>query len=216
MWSSEQHNEIVKALAVVSEVMGTEVSPAAAQLMVGELSAYPANAVLKALRRCARECKHRLVLADVIERIDDTRPGADAAWGAFPKTDEEAGVVTDEMLAAWGAARKLYADGDKIGARMAFRERYDAEVMAARTEGRPVVWRITAGWDKTATEGAAIEAMQRGLIEPAHALAWIAPDRHHAALQAAGLPALAAPNPEGQLEVQRMLAAAITGKTMGD
>lgn len=208
MWNSEQHDQIVKTLAVVCEVTGTQVSPAAAQLMVHRLDAYPAFAVLAALKRCADECKYRLSLADIIERIDDGRPNAEVAWATFPKSEEEAGVVTAEMLAAWGAARRAYADGDKVGARMAFKEAYERELRAARDEGREVEWSITAGWDKLATEGAAIEAMQRGLLTADRALQLVDPDRHDAALQAAGLPMrqLAGPHDEGAVA---MLAAAV-------
>lgn len=200
-WTNRQHDDVVKLLVLVAEVSGSSVSEAAAALIVRKLESYPHAAVMAALNRCAVECKHRLTLADIVERIDDCRPSVEEAWARFPKSEEEAGVVTDEMLTAWDACYRLYADGDKVGARMAFKESYERSVREARSEGRPARWQITAGLDRSATEGAVVEAMRRGLIAPDHALKLIPPDRHERALKAAGVkshPLLEAPRAGAQ------------------
>lgn len=186
-WNPEQREAIVKTLAVVVEVTGTELSSAAAQMIVAQLGNYPAKAVLLALERCALECRFKLTLADIVSRLVDGRPGAEEAWAAFPKREEDAGVVTDEMSAAWGVAASLYAS-DQIACRMAFKEAYTREVQAARTSGRVVVWAISPGFDKSATEAAAIEALRKGLVPEAHALRFILPEHHNRALSAAGRP----------------------------
>jgi hypothetical protein len=38
-------------------------------------------------------------------------------------------------------------DGDQIGARMAFKERYERELAEARSQRRPVRWTMSAGYD---------------------------------------------------------------------
>lgn len=69
MWSDRENDLVVKTLGVVLEVTATELSPAAAKLVVGQLQRYRAKAVVEALHRCAQECKFRLTLADVLERM---------------------------------------------------------------------------------------------------------------------------------------------------
>jgi hypothetical protein len=198
-WAESERQAIVKTLAVVYEVSGTEASPAAAEFILKQLEGFPARGVLAALVTCAAECRFKLTLADVVSRIDDGRPGAEQAWSLFPKNEEDAGVVTEEMSIAWGVAAPLYLS-DKIGARMAFKESYERAVREARANAKSPVWRITAGFDKAATEGAAIEALRKGLVSPDAALQFVPPEKHDRVLQAAGLapkmlPALPGPTP---------------------
>jgi hypothetical protein len=70
MWEPSERDAVVKALAVTSEITGTNLSEAAVAFMLQELSARPASRVVEAIRGCARECKGRLTLGDVIERLD--------------------------------------------------------------------------------------------------------------------------------------------------
>lgn len=72
-WSDEEHDEVLKALAVVCEVTGCNFSTPAKQFLIAELESYPAMEVLVALRRCAREVTSKLALAHVIERIEEER-----------------------------------------------------------------------------------------------------------------------------------------------
>lgn len=156
---------VIEAIAVAAEVTGTELSEAAVRVMEYDLTAYPEAAVLKALTRCRRELKHKLTLADVIERLEgsDGRPTADEAWAlALQAMDEAATVVVNpEIMAAWGAARIIYGDGDKVGGRMAFRAAYEREVGQARDAGKAVEWFPSLGHDKRGREmalKAAVEA----------------------------------------------------------
>ena len=47
-----------------------------------EADTHGEHAVRSALRRCIRECKHRVTLADILERMPSgaRMPDADAAW----------------------------------------------------------------------------------------------------------------------------------------
>lgn len=193
-WTTEQHDSIVRTLAVVVEVTGTELSSAAAELIVRQLGNYPAKAVLLALERCALECRSRLTLADIVSRLADGRPGAEEAWAAFPKREEDAGLVTEEMSAAWGVAAALYAS-DQVACRMAFKEAYERKLKAARLAGKAVVWAISPGFDKSSTEGVVIEALRKGLVPERHALQFVPPEHHERVLVAAGLRARALPPP---------------------
>lgn len=101
--------------------------------------------------------------SDVIGQIEsarasDGRPGSEEAWAlALQSSDESDTVVwTDEAARAYAAARTILDVGDKVGARMAFREAYEHEVSAARAVGRPVRWMASEGHDP-ARRGPAIE-----------------------------------------------------------
>lgn len=121
-----------------------------------ELQAWPEARVIRAIERCRREVKHRLTLADIIERLhqDDGRPGAEEAWArCLPAFDEaETAVLSSEMLEAMGAARPLLAERDKVAARMAFKEVYEKAVLEARAKNRPLKWEISLGFAKAGRE----------------------------------------------------------------
>lgn len=143
---------ILKALAVTAELTGTELSANAMRVMESDLSAYPEAAVLCALDRCRRELTGRMTLAAIIERLNayDGRPSADEAWAsALDAVDEAATVVwTEEAQRAFAIARPVLDAGDKVGARMAFRDAYDRIVRESRESGVALAWSVSLGWDK--------------------------------------------------------------------
>lgn len=155
--------KLLEALTVASEVCGAPMSEISARFIVRELQQYPEEAVIKALNRCARECKRSLTLADIIDRIADGRPTPNEAWARMPKDEATAGVVTAEMLAAWGIAGSLY-DSDEVAARMAFLSAYQTRCQEARERKEPVKWRLSCGFDKASTERVARDAIEEGLI----------------------------------------------------
>lgn len=159
---------ILEAIAVAAEMTGTELSKAALRGMEIELDAYPEADVLAALARCRRELKHRLTLADIIERMEkrDGRPGADEAWAkALLGMDENATVVlNDEISEAMAAARPIFNAGDEVGARMAFRSAYDRIVQANREAKVPVRWWASLGHDQQKREAAVQEGIRQGLL----------------------------------------------------
>jgi hypothetical protein len=179
MWTESERAEVIKSLAVVCEVTGTDLSQPAKLFVVEQLAARPARQVLKALSVCAQECRFKLTLADIVQRIDDGRPGAEEAWGAFPKSEEAAGVVSDEMSVAWGAAAPLFGS-DEVAARMAFREVYEREVRAARAAGIAPVWRVSPGFNRKATESVALEAVKLGRLRPVDVEPYVLPENRPA------------------------------------
>lgn len=109
--------------------------------------------------------------ADVIAQIsgfvaDDGRPGAEEAWAtALRGADESTSIVwSAEMAEAWGIARPVFAAGDEVGARMAFREAYERLVGDARRKREPVAWSASLGFDAEERERALSEAAARGRI----------------------------------------------------
>lgn len=168
-------NELIKALAVTAEVCGTEFSEPAARAIVSRLGGYQLEAVLKALDKCQVEVTGRLSLAAIVSRIEDGRPSADEAWStAIMANDEAATVVwTSETAKAYWAAHTLLESGDKVGARMAFREAYERELSNARQDGKPVKWEATLGTDPYQREQAIKRAAELNQIGHDHAKAML-------------------------------------------
>lgn len=161
---------VLEALAVTAELTGTQLSPAAAKVMASDLAPYPPNQVLGALARCRKELKGRLVVADVISRLDDGRPGPEEAWAALPFDETQTIVWTEEMAGAWGVALALIEDGDRIAARMAFLESYRARVQKARDARLEVRWSVSFGHDTDGRQVALANAVNTGRISQDRAL----------------------------------------------
>lgn len=160
--------KILEAIAVAAEMTGTELSKPAMRAMELELEVFPEDQVLAALARCRRELRHRMTLADILDRVQgsDGRPNADEAWAkALQGMDEDATVViNDEIAEASSVARPIYQAGDKTGARMAFREAYDRIVQRNREHRVPVRWWPSLGHDPQGRDAPIREAVDRGLI----------------------------------------------------
>jgi len=72
----------------------------------------------------------------------------------------------------------LLMDGDKIAARMAFKESYERAVSVARAERKPVCWRMSLGHDVAGREAAITEATIKGLISTNYAVSLLPYEAH--------------------------------------
>ena len=154
---------LLEAVAVTAELCGRTFSEPAARMFVSDLSGYPEGQVLGALARCRKEVRGVLTVADVIQRLEDGRPGADEAWAMLPRSESESVVWTDEMSSAFGIAAPLM-DDDKTAARMAFREAYKRSVDEAREQRKPVNWSASLGHDPRGREQALLRAVELGRL----------------------------------------------------
>jgi hypothetical protein len=113
-------------LGATAEVMGTQLQSAALMLMAEDLSEYPLSATLAAIKRCRRELNGRLTLAVILERVQaaDGIPGAEEAWALMSRPEDDTVVITEQMGEAMQIAGPLLKDGDRVAARMAFKEAY--------------------------------------------------------------------------------------------
>lgn len=162
--------DILKQLLITCEILGRELSDAAAEVMVEELAQYPEHEVLVALDACRKSLKGRLTLADVLERIPSSHPGVEEAWAIMSKAlgNESITIVqTEEMLQAFAVANSL-AD-DPIAARMAFKETYVRLVSEARNRRQPAAWSATLGWDAAGRQPVIEDALKRGRLTYQHA-----------------------------------------------
>lgn len=163
-------SELLQAVAVTAELCGRTFSEGAARVFVSDLQNYPEPAVLKALTRCRREVKGMLTIQDVVSRIDDGRLGVEEAWAMMPFSESQSVVWTEEMAEAFGIALPLLCEGEKVAARMAFKEAYLRLNGEARDAGKPVVWTPSLGHDKSGREPVLKEAVVKGRLSYEHAL----------------------------------------------
>jgi len=129
--------------------------------------------------------------ADILARtISGARMSADEAWTIAIRAMDESDSVcaTGEILEAAAVAAPIWEIGDKIGARMAFRAAYERIDGLRQSEGRPIKWRLSVGWDTAKRAEAAQQALRLGQITKREASAHLpAPAATGAAAQIAGL-----------------------------
>lgn len=138
-------------------------------LLLSDLSNYSYQQVSDALRRVRVECSF-FNTKEIVSRIDDGRPLAEEAWGMLPKHEGDSVVWTVEMQEAFGSASPMLNDGDKIGGRMAFLEKYRDSVNNSRAQCLPVKWQATLGHDQQGRETALTEAVNKNRISREHAI----------------------------------------------
>lgn len=161
----KKENELLAAIAVATEATGTEMSKTAILFVEQELSLFPLNIALSALRRACRECgRGRFCLKEVLDRIDDGRPTADEAWALVPMDEDKTVVWNDEICEAWSTARGLIKEGDHIAARMAFKEAYKRVVTKAKEQGKAPHWWASLGHDPHGRAPAIQEAVELGRL----------------------------------------------------
>lgn len=178
---------LIQAVAVTAELCGRTFSEPAARVFVDDLGAYPEPAVMAALRRCRREVRGVLTVQDVVSRLEDGRPGAEEAWALLPKSEAESVVWSTEMAEALRLAQPLLDDGDRVGARMAFKEAYARLVAAARDAGVPVRWTASLGHEPRGRAAAVLQAVELGRLPAAHAQQYLpAPELHPSITKALG------------------------------
>lgn len=159
---------LIDQLAATAELLGQQMSPAAAMMLAEDLAEYPRPALAAALKRVRTECTGKLTPKVIIEAIDAAmgRPGSNEAWAtALQALDERNTVVwTEEMAQAWEVARPVVQGGDEIGGRMAFKDAYERLVRAARDERRTPVVTVSVGWDAEQRAAAVEKAVKIGYM----------------------------------------------------
>lgn len=161
---------LLEAVAVTAELCGRTFSEPAARVFVSDLSGYPEAQVIAALSKCRKEVRGILTVADVVQRLDDGRPGPDEAWAMLPRSEADSVVWTEEMAKAFAVAAPMM-DEDRNAARLAFRESYKRAVDAAREVRRPVQWTPSLGHDPKGRAVAIERAAELGRLSHGQAQA---------------------------------------------
>lgn len=163
-------SDLSRTLALSCEFYGRTLSPAAADMLMEDLSEYRPDSVILAIKACRKELARFPTPADIIQRIEanDGRPGPEEAWAMIPSDENGSTVWTTEMSAAFGAANPHLLNGDRVAARMAFLEVYKKCVKEARDARVPPTWSVSLGNDRSTHDGALREALRRNQITLDH------------------------------------------------
>lgn len=135
----------------------------------GVLEEYSLDNIGNAVKIHARQSKFAPMPADIVEIIADRTGakhiGSEEAWSIALKAMDERlpAIFTNEILEAKAICQPVYDSGDKVGARMAFREAYTR--LIANSE--PVKWFVSQGDDKTLTNDAVQQAIKQGRLPQA-------------------------------------------------
>jgi predicted MPP superfamily phosphohydrolase len=135
-------------------VYGREIKPELAKIFFNLLKEYDFKAIEKSFNAHIRESKFFPTPADIIQNIPKSKMynhiGADEAWQvALNSMDERTSViVNEEILKAREIAMDIYYSGDKVGARMAFRDAYNRII---RENDKPK-WFVSLGHDPKGRE----------------------------------------------------------------
>jgi hypothetical protein len=173
---------------------------------------FPDGSVKASAIRHLKTSHFKPQLADIVKgceaQIEGQWLGADEAWALMPKSESDSAMLTDEIAQAMAAASTLIEGGDKVAARMAFKDAYNRLVEKAKTEGRGPRFFPSFGSDAAGRVSMMANAVQKGQITldaATHAL----PEYGADIVRMCGVsshPLLAAPTEEGKAKVKALLA----------
>jgi hypothetical protein len=176
-------------LTILAEAFGEPLTEQRLEIYCGGLADISQDQLQTAFRRARYELKWFPKLAEMRElagalpeALNDGRPGPEEAWARMPKgerMEEESVVWCEEEQSAYAACRRLLLEGDQIGARMAFKERYQKELAEARSQRRPVQWTMSVGHDMLHRLATLAAAVQEKRISLETALNFVAGERQN-------------------------------------
>lgn len=170
----------------MAEAFGEPLTEQRQEIYCAGLADIPRQQLQTAFKRARYELRWFPKLAELRELAgalfqgSDGRPGPEEAWARMPKGDrmeDDSVVWCDEERVAYGACRSLLLEGDLIGARMAFKERYEKELAEARSQGRPVNWTMSAGFNVEHRLSTLANAVQERRLTTAKALEFVSSER---------------------------------------
>jgi hypothetical protein len=175
------------------------------------LRGFPDGTVLNSVTRHLKTSHFKPQLADIVKGCEAQTSGswlgADEAWALMPKSEYDSAILTDEIAQAIAAATPLLEQGDKIAARMAFKDAYTRLVEQARIEGRQPRYFPSFGTDPHARVVMLARAVQTGQVSADKAIGW-QPEHATDIVRMAGItshPLLAPPSDKGRAAVKALL-----------
>lgn len=159
---------LLETLTVLSEYYGKSLSDAEAGIYISTLSKFSDDQIeVAAHKHIASSDRGRFFpkVADFMLYLpkQKSHPLPDEAWSIAVRLADESDSVTTtpEILEAWCNAQPVYLDGDKIGARMAFKDTYSRIINQSSEEPK---WSLSLGHDPEKRESERGRAVAAGLL----------------------------------------------------
>ena len=158
--------EFIKSLVSMAAVFRHEIKPEVYDIYWSIFSEYELVEFKQACSKCMLENKFFPVPADIIQHIPSAQKnnhvGAEEAWAIAEEAMDEYSTVfiTNEILEAKVISQDLYDSGDKVGARMAFKDAYNRIIKTAQSPK----WKMSEGYDKARKQDAIRNALALGRL----------------------------------------------------
>jgi len=176
------------------------------------LASYPDGVLMNAVTNHIKTSSFEPHLNDILKGCDAQTDGGwlgvEEAWALMPKSEHESAMLTDEIAQAIAVATPLIEEGDRVAARMAFKDAYLRLVERAKLEGRKPRYFPSYGTDRHGVISMLAKAVQVGQIALEAALEW-KPEHATEIVKMAGIkshPLLAGPSEKGKAAVKALLA----------
>lgn len=202
-------------LQMLTKAMGAYGKPLPDAGIIGAwmdvLAPYPLSVIEMAFAAyCDENGEFAPVPAGIAKRCKmmDGRPGPEEAWAMLPGDESQSASWTEEMAQAWGVALPLIQDGDRIAARMAFKESYAKLVTEARDQKRPIKWSMSFGDDKNSRQTALADAVRLKRMPLDSAIALLPPDAAEGLIRMLDIkshPLLAPPTSKGREHLKLLM-----------
>lgn len=170
--------EFMDIWTAANDVYGSSQSDAAIALSFSVLRKYDLLDIKKSISAYLSDPENGRFApkpANIIKQLNekvhaDGRLPADEAWAlAVTSFDESQTVVMSEDIArALEMSAPIYHDGDKVGARMAFRASYERLIQEARDKGELNKWFASLGHNPQNRQLALDEAVKKGRLTSSH------------------------------------------------
>lgn len=136
------------------------------------LEQYSIISIELAIKKHCEQSRFAPTPADVIALLETRHRHISygEAWALCPKSHMDTVVWTNEIAQAWAACSDIYNDGDKIGAKMAFKGAYERIRNLAELKRVRPVWGVSIGDNKELIKGALDNAVLAGRLTAEQAL----------------------------------------------
>ena len=158
--------EFAQVIAGMAAIFRHEVKQDAVMIYWELFKNYDLSEFKLACSKCMVENKFFPVPAEIIQHIPSAQKnnhvGAEEAWAIAEEAMNEYStvVLTNEILEAKVICQDLYDSGDKVGARMAFKDAYNRIIKTAQ----PPRWKVSEGYDKARKQDAIRNALALGRL----------------------------------------------------
>ena len=204
--------EIIKAVSLICIEYGLEpFSDDRMDMWCRGLERFPDGAVRRSVANHIMTNKFKPQLADIVQGCNAQQEnlwlGAEEAWATVPKHESETALMTKEVAEALGIAQTLLDDGDRIGARMSFKDAYTRLVERSKALGKKPEYFVSLGTDPVSRINALADGVRTNKIAIGRATELV-PELAYDIVKLSGVkdhPLLEAPSKEGAKNIKKIM-----------
>lgn len=180
----EGRRQLAQTLIKLGKSFATKVDTDMVDTYWRGLRNYPIDALLAAIDAHVADTAAGSFFprpADILRKLPAdprrTHISSDEAWALAIKAHDEGNTIvwTTVIQKAWTICAPIYAAGDIVGARIAFRSAYERLLTDAKARCELPQWVVSLGWDASQRRSAVESAINAGHIARDQAAKLIAP-----------------------------------------